>query len=88
MMRLRTDGVTWREIDGETVILDLSTSTYLKTNESGSTLMRLLADDRSLTELIDGLVENFDITSEQARADVETFLGMLRERDLLDVSEA
>lgn len=85
-MRLRTDGVTWREIDGETVILDLASSTYLKTNESGSVLMRLLTDERTETELVDGLVDEFGIESDQARTDVESFLGMLRERELLESS--
>lgn len=85
-MRLRTADVTWREIDGETVILDLATSTYLKTNESGSILMRLLADERSERELVDGLVDEFGIESDQARNDVESFLGMLRERELLESS--
>lgn len=86
-MRLRTDGVSWREIDGETVILDLSSSTYLKTNESGSTLLRLLAEDRSADELADGLVDAFGIPADRARADTEAFVRMLRERNLLDPVE-
>lgn len=85
-MRLRKDGVSWREIDGEMVILDLSSSTYLKTNEAGTTLMRLLADDRSVTELAHGLVEAFGISAEQARSDTETFIQMLQDRNLLDAT--
>ena len=67
-MRLRTDGVTWREIDGETVILDLASSTYLKTNESGSVLMRMLTDERTETELVDGLVDECLATFRADRA--------------------
>lgn len=83
-MKLRSADVTWREIDGEMVILDLASSTYLKTNESGAALMRLLADDSSFDDLVGGLVEKFGISSEQATADVQGFLAMLEERDLLE----
>ncbi|WP_129668328.1 PqqD family protein [Phytoactinopolyspora endophytica] len=84
-MRLRTESVTWREIDGEMVILDLSSSTYLKTNQAGSTLMRLLAEDRSLGDLVDGLMDAYGISEEDAAKDAGAFVGMLRERDLLEV---
>ncbi|TDE07474.1 PqqD family protein [Jiangella asiatica] len=86
-MKLRSDGVSWREIDGETVILDLSSSTYLKTNQAGSTLMRLLAEDRSSDELAEGLVDAFGIPADRARADTEAFIRMLRERKLLEGSD-
>lgn len=83
-VRLRKDGVSWREIDGEMVILDLSSSTYLKTNAAGSALMRMLADDRSVEELEEGLVAAFGISAEQARTDTEAFIRMLEQRNLLE----
>ena len=46
-MRLRENGVTWQEIDGELVILDLASSTYLTTNGSGAFVAKLLQADRS-----------------------------------------
>lgn len=87
-MRLRTNGVSWREIDGETVILDLSSSTYLKTNAAGSTIMRLLAEERTSDELVDGLVDEYGIPADQAKTDTETFIAMLRERNLLDTVDS
>jgi hypothetical protein len=87
-VKLRSEGVTWREIDGEMVILDLSSSTYLKTNAAGSTLMRLLAEDRSVDDLVDGLVETFGISAEQATGDVEAFIRMLQDRDLLETASS
>lgn len=83
-MKLRSDDVTWREIDGEMVILDLSSSTYLRTNQTGSSLMRMLAEDRSIDELADGLVGAYGISPEQARIDTEAFIQMLEEQRLLD----
>ncbi|WP_163544376.1 PqqD family protein [Occultella kanbiaonis] len=82
-MKLRRDGVTWREIDGEMVILDLKTSKYLTTNRAGTTLVRLLAEDRSTGDLTDALVTEFGISTDQAAGDVATFVDSLEQWGLL-----
>lgn len=82
-MRLRTDGVTWRELDGETVILDLKSSKYLKTNATGTTLLKRLVEDCSREDLIVALADAHGIPREQAAADTDGFVEMLRERKLL-----
>ena len=86
-MRLRADGVTWREIDGEMVILDLATSTYLTTNQAGTVLLRELTENRSEEELAATLVAEFDISLELAKADVAQFVGMLDSKGLLASGE-
>lgn len=83
-MRLRTDGVTWQEIDGELVILDLKTSAYLTTNVAGGQLAKLLVDERTFDELAACLVDRFGVDQEAAQADAEAFVAQLRAKDLLD----
>lgn len=85
-MKLRAEGISWREIDGETVILDLASSVYLKTNETGSTLIRMLTEDRSMKELVDGLITTYGISEEKAKADAASFVEMLGQRKLLEGS--
>ena len=82
-MRLRNDGVTWQEIDGELVILDLHRSVYLTTNQTGAVLVGLLADEASESELVAGLLAEFDVDLAQAAADVTSFITVLREKQLL-----
>lgn len=82
-MRLRVDDLTWREIDGELVVLDLRSSTYLTTNASATFLMKELASDRSDAELADGLVNEFSISRAEAERDVRAFVGDLDRRGLL-----
>jgi Coenzyme PQQ synthesis protein D (PqqD) len=82
-MKLRTDGVTWRELDGETVILDLKSSKYLKTNATGTTLLKRLEQDCSRDELIAALADAHAVSLEQATADTDAFVKMLRARKLL-----
>lgn len=83
-MRLRSEGLTWREMDGDLVILDLRSSTYMTTNASGAVLMRELVEERTEAQLAQSLVDAFGITTSQAVQDVQEFVQMLREGDLLD----
>lgn len=83
-MRLRVDDVTWREIDGDLVVLDLRSSTYLTANASGKVLMKQLTEDRTLQQLSQALVDAFDISERRARRDVQTFIDDLGERGLLE----
>ncbi|MCB0865633.1 MAG: PqqD family protein [Solirubrobacterales bacterium] len=72
-----------REVDGETVILDLSTQRYVGGNRSVSALWPLLERGASLEELTARLVEEFGIDAERAGADVAAFVDQLRELGLL-----
>lgn len=83
-MKLRANEVSVREIDGEMVLLDLRTSKYLSANRVGTILLQLLAEDRSLNELADALVAEFDVPHETALADVTVFVDELRTRGLLE----
>jgi hypothetical protein len=82
-MQIRTDGVTWQEIDGELVLLDLERSVYLTTNGSGALLTKLLVEDRTLDELADALVAEFDIERAAALHDAQAFVDELSEHQLL-----
>lgn len=82
-MKLRTNDVTWRDIDGELVILDTSTSTYLTTNATGALLVRHLVEGRTDQDLITTLVDAYDIDRDTAARDVAAFVAMLRQLGLL-----
>jgi hypothetical protein len=82
-LRLREDAVRWREIDREVVAVDLVSSIYLTTNESGVRLWRRLADGATTDELVDELVEAFGIEWERAAADVQSYVDALDARNLL-----
>lgn len=82
-LRLREDAIRWREIDREVVAVDLVSSTYLSTNESGVRLWRRLAEGATSEELVDELMGAFGIDRKQATADVCDFLDALEARELL-----
>ena len=82
-MQLRSEGITWQEIDGELVILDTARSVYLTTNVAGTHLAKLLTEDRSLDELADALEAEYGIDRATAMTDAQAFVADLRDSDLL-----
>jgi Coenzyme PQQ synthesis protein D (PqqD) len=82
--RLRPEGLSWREIQGEVVAVDVSSSTYLSANDSGTLLWQALADGATRDELAALLVERFELEPEQAGEDVDAFVAQLRAQGLLE----
>jgi hypothetical protein len=83
-LRLRSRDLSWREIEDEVVAVDMETSTYVSANASGVVLWRALADGATRDELIDRLVEEFDIDRARAGADVDRFVDELSSQGLLE----
>lgn len=83
-LKLRGEGLTWREIDDEVVALDAETATYLSANASGRLLWRSLSEGATRQELVSCLVDEFEIDAERAGADVDAFVGELSKRGLLE----
>jgi hypothetical protein len=71
---IQKDALTWREIDGEIVILDLAASKYLSLNGTGALLWTALADGADDDQLIAVLTDRFEIDAETAGRDVSAFL--------------
>lgn len=82
-LQLRSDAVAWRVVDEEIVALDLARSVYLGVNASGAALWPALVAGATRPELEAILVGRFDITPDQAVADVGAFLDGLQEHDLI-----
>ncbi len=81
--RLRADGLDWRVVDGEAVILDAERSAYNATNASGTVLWTRLQHGATRSELVAALSARFAIERARAEADVDAFLADLRSRGLL-----
>jgi len=83
-LKLRDGGVIWKEVDGETLLLDLGTSTYLAVNESAALLWRLLAEGTTREALENALKATYDLGADDARADVAEFLQDCETRGYLE----
>ena len=83
-VRLRSEVVDWREVEGEVVVLEHGSSTYFAVNESGAALWPALAQGTTVPELVTIFQERFGLEPAQAQADVETFIASLHEHHLLE----
>lgn len=83
MPKLRSD-IEWRSIEGEVIVLDLRSSTYLAVNQSGAELWPLMVDGASRRALMARLMEKFDLNEQGATDDTDAFLSMLGAHGLLD----
>jgi hypothetical protein len=83
-LRLRRDRLHWLEADGEIVALDERSLMYLNANPAGAVLWQSLAQGASREELIQGILDEFDVDEATASADVDSFLAELDARGLLE----
>jgi hypothetical protein len=83
-LRLRDAAVSWREVDGDIVALDVDALVYVSTNGSGAVLWKMLADGATREELVERLSADFTVETARATEDVDLFLGQLRSQGLLE----
>lgn len=81
--RIRRTGVSWRELDGQIVVLDLESSRYVTVSGAGAVIWERLVPGATLDEIVAELVDVFDIDDATARSDSKLFLDDLRVRNIL-----
>lgn len=80
--------VRCRAVGDEGVLVHLENARVLVVNSVGLHVVQQL-EKRPMTmgELIDSVLAEFEVEADQARADVEVFLGQLRDEQALDSPE-
>jgi hypothetical protein len=85
-IQLRENDVVWRAVDDEIIVLDRRTWGYISVNFTGATLWQDVVDGTTRTQLVDKLVSAFNVDKPKALADVDSFVTMLEQHDLLEAS--
>ena len=75
--------VVFRDLDGEAVLLDLSSGTYFGLNEVGTRVWQLLAYGRDEGQIVAALAAEYDADAAVIAGDVARLLGDLRSRRLI-----
>ena len=82
-VRLR-DGVITKVVGHEMVLLDYEHGIYYGLNDVGARTLSLMAEGCSLVEVVDRLLEEFEVSRSALQADLERLLGELQSKGLLD----
>jgi hypothetical protein len=82
-VQIDSANVSWREVDGSVVALNLRSSTYVATNQTGTLIWQAMVDGCSFDDLVGLLCSTFGVSRLQAEADVSAFLHSLSSNALL-----
>jgi hypothetical protein len=81
------DGPISADLNGELAILDPASGLYFGLNEVGALIWNFIATEKSVTEIVDRVLEEYNIDRDKCTADVVRLLGQLEMRDLLKMHE-
>lgn len=87
-MKIKGDFVLRKIADSVVVVPVGATAvdfgSMLNLNETGAFLFELLQKSASKEELLASMLNEYDVTSEKAEADIDTFINKLKDADILD----
>lgn len=83
------EGFAKRNIAGSEIVVPvgkkaLEFNGMITLNESGAFFWDCLKEETTKEEIINKVLEIYDVTPEKANADVDKFIAMLRENELLE----
>lgn len=76
------------ELGGEAVVLNLDTGVYYGLDAVGARIWKLLQRPRSIAELRDLIVEEFEVDADRCEADLRPFVASLSSHGLVRPCEA
>lgn len=79
----RRNDLLFNEIDGEVVMLSVENSEYYGINKVGSRIWELLEKPLCLRELVNNLLDEYELQEEQCIADTLAFINILRDKKLI-----
>jgi len=80
--------VLHQELGGETVLLNLANESYFGLDEVGTRVWQVLGETRSASDVVARLVEEYEVSTDQLRLDVERLISELVEAGLVLIDAA
>ena len=81
------DTVLFRELDGESVLLNLKTESYLGLDRVGTRMWAVLTTQPSIQAAYDVLLAEYDVAPDVLRNDVEALLEQMIEHGLVELKD-
>ena len=79
--------VLFRELQGELVLLQLERGVYFGLDPIGTRIWHLLHDQRSLGDVVQALVAEYEVSEARAVEDVITLVRRLQEHGLVELRD-
>lgn len=83
------EGFVLRDVMGQTVVVSTGEATevfsgMIKLNDTGACIWKGLENGLDKNELVDRVLEEFDVTKERASEGVDNFIAMMEEKGFLE----
>lgn len=80
------DGVTFRDLQGELVLLNLNSGLYFGLDPVGTRVWHWLREHRRLQTVLDLLLAEYDVPEAQGRRDLLALVSRLAEKGLVTIT--
>lgn len=80
---LVADGLESANLDGETVLLDVTSGHYFGLNEVGSRIIELAGEPTTVEQVIETMLAEYDVDHERLAQDVASFVQQMMDRKLI-----
>ncbi len=80
--------ILFHELSGEAVLLNLASGQYYSLDEIGTQMWVLLAEHGEIEPVIAALLQEYEVTEQQLRVDLEKLISDLTVQGLLEKDEA
>src|SRR5438034_5464369 len=74
---------SWRELDGEAVLLDPAEGCTYNLNRVGTLIWKLLDGNHTSSDIASAICQEFEVEHEQALQDMERLIDEMRQHKLL-----
>ncbi|MGN6477954.1 MAG: PqqD family protein [Flavipsychrobacter sp.] len=78
----RGDQYIYNEVDGEVVMMNITTGLYISLNETAKQIWNMMEQPQQLSAIINVLALEYNVTPEQCEKDVLPFIEQLLERGI------
>ena len=75
------------DLSGEAAILNLKSGIYYGLNEVGARIWKLVQESKTVSEIKDTLVREYDVESDQCETDLFALLAELLSKELIEVKD-
>lgn len=75
------------EIDGDVVLMNIDNNEYYSMDNIGSSIWKMLDEPIRIAEIIDQLLEKYDVSPETCEKDTMKFLNQLLEKQIIAIDD-
>ena len=80
--------VMFRELEGESVLLNIETETYFGLDDVGTRMWIRLVESQTIQDAYNALLDEYDVAPESLKTDLTDLLQRLVEKGLLEIRHA